>query len=123
MEVDRAGPIPLHDHVAADIHRAIAKGEVAPGDRLPLAKEIAAVLGVNKNTALNAMHILRDEGLLEFRRGRGITVIGTPEQSELPRKVEEVIAYSQHRGYRAEEVIETIEGISSSAPRAVGGAA
>ncbi len=123
MEVDRAGPIPLHDQVAADIRRAIAEGEAAPGDRLPLVKDIAAVLGVNKNTVLKAMHILRDEGLLEFRRGRGITVVGTPEQSELRRKVKELIAYSRYHGYRTEEVIEMIESISSSEPRAVGGAA
>jgi predicted ArsR family transcriptional regulator len=30
-----------------------------------LAKDIAAVLGINKNTVLWAMHILRDEGLLD----------------------------------------------------------
>ena len=48
-----------------------------PGERLPLVKDIAAVLGVNKNTVLRAMHILRDEGLLEFTRGRGITVSGS----------------------------------------------
>lgn len=123
MEVDRAGPIPLHDQVAADIRRAIAEGEAVPGDRLPLVRDIAAVLGVNKNTVLKAMHILRDEGLLEFRRGRGITVVGTPEQSELRRKVKELVAYSQHHGYRTDEVIEMIENLSSSKPRAIGGAA
>ena len=69
--VDRSGPVPLHDQVAAQIRRAIAEGEAGPGDRLPLAKDLAAVLGVNKNTVLRALHLLREEGLLEFRRGRG----------------------------------------------------
>jgi Bacterial regulatory proteins, gntR family len=55
--------------------RAAATGQSA---RLPLAKDLAAVLGVNKNIVLRALHLLRDEGLLEFRRGRGITVAGTP---------------------------------------------
>ncbi len=123
LEVDRNGPVPLHDQVAADIRRAIADGEAGPGDRLPLVKDIAAVLGVNKNTVLRAMHMLRDEGLLEFRRGRGITVVGTPEQSEMLRKVKELVAYSQHHGYRTDEVIEMIESVSASTPRAVGGAA
>lgn len=123
MEVDRSGPVPLHDQVAADIRRAIAEGEAAPGDRLPLVKDIAAVLGVNKNTVLRAMHILRDEGLLEFRRGRGITVVGTPEQSEILRKVEELVAYARHHGYPTDEVIEMIKGISTSNPRSAGGAA
>jgi GntR family transcriptional regulator len=123
IEVDRTGPIPLHDQVAADIRRAIAEGEAAPGDRLPLVKDIAAVLGVNKNTVLRAMHILRDEGLLEFRRGRGITVVGTPEQSDMLRKVKELVAYAHHHGYRSEEVIEMIGSVSSGNSRDVGGAA
>ena len=122
-EVDRSGPVPLHDQVAADIRRAIADGEAAPGDRLPLVKDIAAVLGVNKNTVLRAMHILRDEGLLEFRRGRGITVIGTPEKSELLRKVEDLVAYAQHHGYSTDEVTDMIKDISMSRSRVAGGAA
>jgi GntR family transcriptional regulator len=123
VEVDRTGPIPLHDQVAADIRRAIAEGEAVPGDRLPLAKDIAAVLGVNKNTVLRAMHILRDEGLVEFRRGRGITVIGTPKQSAMLVKVKELVDFAQHHGYQTDEVIEMIRGHSSPIPRTQGGAA
>jgi GntR family transcriptional regulator len=80
VNIDRSEPVALHDQVAAEIRRAIAEGEAGPGERLPLVKDIAAVLEVNKNTVLRAMHILRDEGLLEFRRGRGITVTGTPQR-------------------------------------------
>ncbi len=78
VNVKQSDPASLHDQVAAQIRRAIADGEAGPGERLPLAKDLAAVLGVNKNTVLRALHTLRDEGLLEFRRGRGITVAGTP---------------------------------------------
>ena len=86
VNIDREDPLLLHDQVAAEIRRAIAEGEAGPGERLPLVKDIAAVLGVNKNTVLRAMHILRDEGLLEFTRGRGITVTGTPEKSAVLRR-------------------------------------
>ena len=79
VNIDRSEPVALHDQVAAEIRRAIAEGEAGPGERLPLVKDIAAVLGMNKNTVLRAMHILRDEGLLEFSRGRGVTVAGTPQ--------------------------------------------
>jgi len=68
VNIDRSEAVALHDQVAAEIRRAIAEGEAGPGEAAPLAKDIAAVLGVNKNTVLRAMHILRDEGLVEFGR-------------------------------------------------------
>lgn len=111
VNIDRNDPVLLHDQVAAEIRRAIAEGEAGPGERLPLAKDIAAVLGVNKNTVLRAMHILRNEGLLEFTRGRGITVTGTPEKSVVLSRVRELIDFARHHGFRREEVIEMIAGL------------
>ena len=48
------------------------------GERSPPAKDLAAVLGVNTNTVLRSLRVLRDEGLLEFRRGRGVSVVVGP---------------------------------------------
>jgi GntR family transcriptional regulator len=109
VNLDRSGPLPLHDQVAAQIRRAIADGEAGPGDRLPLAKDIAAVLGVNKNTVLRALHILREEGLLEFRRGRGVTVVGTPEHGAVLARVRELLDFAQRHGYQPAEVIQMIK--------------
>src|ERR1700759_1840451 len=76
VKVDRDEPTELHEQVAAEIRRAIADGEAGPGERLPPARDLAAVLGVNANTVFRALRTLREEGLLEFRRGRGVTVSG-----------------------------------------------
>jgi GntR family transcriptional regulator len=111
VNIDRSEPVALHDQVAAEIRRAIAEGEAEPGERLPLVKDIAAVLGVNKNTVLRAVHILRDEGLLEFRRGRGITVTGTPQRSAVLRQVRDLVEFARRQGYRREDVIGMIEGL------------
>ena len=109
--IDRSGRVPLHDQVAAQIRRAIAEGEAGPGDRLPLAKDLAAVIGVNKNTVLRALYILRDEGLLEFRRGRGITVAGTPQRGAVLARTRELIEFARHHGFGREEVIQIIESL------------
>jgi len=111
VKVDRSDPLALHDQVAAEIRRAIADGEAGPGERLPLAKDMAAVLGVNKNTVLRALHVLRDEGLLEFQRGRGITVAGTPQRSAVVKRVRELVEFCRSQGYHPDEVIRIIEGL------------
>ena len=76
MRVDRSESTAVFEQVAAEIRRAILDGEASPGERLPPAKDRAAELGVNANTVLRALRLLRDEGLLEFRRGRGVSVAG-----------------------------------------------
>jgi GntR family transcriptional regulator len=111
VNIDRTAPEPLHDQVAARIRRAIAEGEASPGERLPLAKDLAAVLGVNKNTVLRAMHILREEGLVEFRRGRGITVTGTPQRGAVLARARDLVEYARHHGFERDEVIQMIEGL------------
>lgn len=111
VQIDRSDSTALHDQVAAEIRRAIAEGEAGPGDRLPLAKDMAAVLGVNKNTVLRALHLLRDEGLLDFQRGRGITVAGTPERSVVINRIRELVEFCRTQGYRRDEIVEIIEAL------------
>ena len=108
VKVDRDEDVTLHDQVAAELRRAIADGEAGPGDRLPPAKDLAAVLAVNTNTVFRALRLLRDEGLLEFRRGRGVTVAGSPEKSAVVSRARDLIEFARHNGYRREEVIEII---------------
>jgi GntR family transcriptional regulator len=113
MEVDPQSPVPLHEQVAAAIRRAIAQGEAGPGERLPPARDLAAVLGVNANTVLRALRTLRDEGLVEFRRGRGVTVTGIgPQRSAVVAKAHELVALGRRYGYRPEELAEIIEQVS-----------
>ncbi len=106
VKVDPSEPTDLYEQVAAEIRRAIAEGEAKAGERLPPARDLAAVLGVNTNTVLRALRTLRDQGLLEFRRGRGITVSGTPERGAVIAKATELA--------RAVEVAEATQRIGAA---------
>ena len=110
--IDAGSPTPLYEQVAAELRRAIADGEARPGERMPLAKDLAAVLGVNRNTVLRALGELRDEGLLEFRRGRGITVVGTPQRGAMLQKVRELVAFARREGYATDELIAMIKAVA-----------
>src|SRR4051794_41646183 len=111
VKVDRGDPTDLYEQVAGDIRRAIADGEAKPGERLPPAKDLAAILDVNTNTVLRALRLLRDEGLLEFRRGRGISVAGTPERGAVVARTKELLEFAREQGYRREELVQIIKTI------------
>ncbi len=111
VKVRREEPVELHVQVAAEIRRAIADGEAGSGERLPPARDLAAVLGVNANTVLRALRTLRDEGLLEFRRGRGVTVAGTPERSAVTERARELVLFARGQGYRVDELVEIIHRV------------
>lgn len=111
VKVDKSDATDLYEQVAGEIRRAIADGEAKPGERLPPAKDLAAVLDVNTNTVLRALRVLRDEGLLEFRRGRGITVAGSPERGAVITRTKELVDFARRQGYRPDELIQIIEDL------------
>ena len=111
VKVDRDDEAELHEQVAAEIRRARASGEARTGERLPPAKDLAAVAGVNKNTVLRALRALRSEGLLEFQRGRGVRVSGTPAQSAVIERAHELVRFARSQGYRRKDLVKLIEDL------------
>ncbi len=112
VKISREDAADLHRQVAAEIRRAIADGEAQPGERLPPAVDLGAILGVNRNTVLRALRDLRDEGLLDFRRGRGVTVSGTPQQGAVHRHARELVELAREHGYRREELLALVADLA-----------
>src|SRR3954471_2395410 len=112
VKIDRRDPTDLYAQAAAETRGAIAEGEAKPGERLPPARDLAAVLDVNTNTVLRALRQLRDEGLLEFRRGRGVTVLAGPEQSALIAQARDLVQLARRHGYRLDELLDLIQSVA-----------
>ncbi len=81
--IDHSSTQRLQDQVAASVVRGLHDGELSVGEQLPPAAELAAALSVDRNTVLAAYRQLRDDGILEFRRGRGARIAGTPRAGDL----------------------------------------
>jgi DNA-binding transcriptional regulator YhcF (GntR family) len=68
---------------------------------------------VNVNTVLRGLRALCDEGVLEFRRGRGVTEAdGADERSVLLDRVRDLVNDAAHLGYGKADVIDMIRGVS-----------
>ena len=74
MRLQAVEPRRLYRQIADQIRRLIAKGEVAPGERLPAERDLARRLGVSRPSLREALIALEVEGLLEVRVGSGIYV-------------------------------------------------
>ncbi|MFI7234647.1 GntR family transcriptional regulator [Streptomyces cyaneofuscatus] len=107
FRVDPTSTVPLGDQIAASVRRAVADGAVTPGERLPAARVLADSLGVNVHTVLRGYQRLREEGLIELRRGRGAVVTegASPRRARLLGRVREVVADAREMGLTEEELL------------------
>jgi DNA-binding transcriptional regulator YhcF (GntR family) len=108
--VDPASPVPLGDQVAAAVRRNIATGAVGPGDRLPAARDLATSLDVNVHTVLRGYQQLRDEGLIELRRGRGavVSATATADELELVEAAGRLVAAARRLGLAEADVLDAV---------------
>ncbi len=106
LELNPDSGLPLYVQIAGAVRRAIAEGEVAAGDRLPAARDLAQSLDVNMHTVLRAYKDLREEGVIELRRGRGAIVReGSVHTAGIHRLVAELAAEAGRQGLSETEVV------------------
>ena len=74
IRVDPGSTVPLFEQLAAAVRAEVVRGALTAGERLPSARELAGSLELNVHTVLHAYQVLRDEGLIDLRRGRGAVV-------------------------------------------------
>ncbi|MGL5810058.1 MAG: GntR family transcriptional regulator [Nocardioides sp.] len=103
----------LPDQIAGCVRRGVASGELVLGEQLPPAAELGVALSVDRNTVLAAYRRLRDEGLLEFRRGRGVRVASVETDiGALREPVRALLVTARQHGFGPVDVIHLIKELS-----------
>jgi len=99
FRIDPESDVPLFEQLAASIRAAVIRGDATTGERLPAARELADSLDINVHTVLRAYQELRDQGLLDLRRGRGAVITQrTADYVALQTAVDNVIAEARTAG-------------------------
>lgn len=78
-------PRSLEGRVVDAIRDLVESGKLAPGDRLPPERELAAQLGVSRTVLRESLATLAALGLVEARHGRGVFVVGKSIQATAQR--------------------------------------
>jgi len=105
---------PIYEQVTNAVKRAIAKGELKPGDALPSVRELSRELQINPNTAQKVVTALVNEKLIEVMPGIGSVVSArTPASQEklaliLGEKLETFIVEAITFGISEKEFFEAV---------------
>ena len=111
--IDHTSRERLQDQIANCVRRGAASGELLVGEQLPPAAELAIALSVDRNTVLAAYRDLRDEGVLEFRRGRGARVAAAgPALSPVTEAAQKLIATATQHGLGTNDLIRIIKELT-----------
>ena len=91
IALDRTREQALYLQLACALADAVRQGRLKPGSPLPGTRELAAHLGVNRNTAVAAYAELVAEGVLHTRRGGGTFVAAVAPASRRPQRIDVVV--------------------------------
>jgi GntR family transcriptional regulator len=76
VELDREGPIPPYQQLAAILRELIESGKIPPDRPLPSKRTLMQEYGIAGKTVDKAIDVLRADGLVRTVRGMGIYVTG-----------------------------------------------
>ena len=107
IRIDPASAVPLFEQIVRAVRSEILGARLAAGDRLPSARELATSLEINLHTVLRAYQDLREEGLIELRRGRGAAIAdgASPHRARLLERVRETVGEARGLGLTVDELL------------------
>lgn len=107
---------PIYGQIVAQVSRAIAKGEVSAGDKLPAVRVLAGELVINPNTVARAYGVLERQGLVSTKTGSG-TFVADPKLRHadagrlniLVERMDNIITQAINIGLNEKEIRRTFE--------------
>jgi len=90
FRLETGSATPAYAQLVHQVRRAVLRGVLAPGDRLPAAREVVAALAINPNTVLKAYSQLEREGFAYSRAGLGTFIAETAPAPIAPRTLHDL---------------------------------
>lgn len=84
LRLEPGSGMPAYAQLVLQVRRAVLRGALRPGDRLPPARQVVADLAINPNTVLKAYAQLEKEGIAYSRAGLGTFIADTAPPAVAP---------------------------------------
>lgn len=107
--VQKSSPLGLREQIKRQIRMLIESSALQPGQALPSARDLSAILQVNRNTITQAYKELASEGILDIRVGSGTFVkknLAVKSKTALDELFDQVIENAKQVGFRTDEIAE-----------------
>jgi len=78
MRINIDVSMPIYQQIIDEIKRAVARGDLRPGDKLPSHRDMAREIQVNPNTVQRAYREMEQEKLVATLRGQGTFISDDP---------------------------------------------
>jgi GntR family transcriptional regulator len=103
---------PIYAQIVGQISEAVARGQVAVGDKLPPVRKLAAELVINPNTVARAYSVLEQAGLVTTKTGAG-TFVSDPklrsadaaDLNALTERIDTLIARGLNLGIEGDDLV------------------
>ena len=123
FQCDTTSRTPIYRQLIDQVRRAVARGGLRPGDRLPSVRQLSRELVVNPNTVARAYTELEREGTLVTQQGRGVfaaqprtDLTRKARRERLGEKLDLLLVDAVHLRFTAEELLEMVsDGIGQFA--------
>lgn len=107
---------PLFEQLVFRLQEAVARGDLAPGDRVPSVRELAGSLAINPNTVGRAISELVSRGVLVRKQGSGCFVAEQPrlqateaDREALRERLHRTCVEAAMRGLDADDLTQALE--------------
>ena len=87
LKLDFSSDAPIYQQIRDQVVKAIASGQLVPGDKLPTIRTLAENAGINMMTASKAYQLLKTEGYITTGRRDG-AIVRIPAGGAAPKTVD-----------------------------------
>lgn len=115
FKIDQSSNIPIYQQIVQEVKKAILKGVLRPGDRLPSVRELSVQLTINPNTIQKSYQELERQKVIETRRGRGtfVTTHYNPREdeeklTELKENLKNILVEAYYLGLDRNDILQLI---------------